>query len=158
VPRPRKRRVLTRAPRPAIYKPAGIALRDLRQVKLLPEELEALRLADLDGLTQAQAAESMGVSRSTFQRILERAHRQVAVALTERLALRIAESTHDVVASSAVPADPGNPAERSVSPSFGRGSSGNAAANDSGTSTGCSGDSGKETRSHRKGPRRRRQT
>jgi predicted DNA-binding protein (UPF0251 family) len=107
VPRPRKRRVLTRAPRPAIYKPAGIALRDLRQIKLLPEELEALRLADLDGLTQAQAAEHMCVSRSTFQRILERAHRHVALALAEGFALRIAGSTRDVVTPPATdPADP----------------------------------------------------
>ncbi len=96
MPRPRKRCVLTRVPRPAIYKPSGIALRDLRQVKLLPEELEALRLADLDGLTQAQAAERMCVSRSTFQRILERAHRHVALALTEGLALRIAGTRRDV--------------------------------------------------------------
>jgi predicted DNA-binding protein (UPF0251 family) len=88
-------------PRAAIYKPAGIALRDLRQVKLLPEELEALRLADLDGLTQAQAAQRMCVSRSTFQRILERAHRHVALALAEGLALRIAGSTLDVVTSPA---------------------------------------------------------
>ena len=95
MPRPRKRRVLTRAPHPAIYKPAGIALYLLQQVKLLPEELEALRLADLEGLIQAQAAERMCVSRSTFQRILERAHRQVALALTEGHALRIAEPTRE---------------------------------------------------------------
>ena len=104
MPRPRKRRVLTRAPRPAIYKPAGIALRDLRQVNLLPEELEALRLADLEGLTQAQAAERMCVSRSTFQRILERGHRHVALALAEGFALRIAASTRDVVTASTDPA------------------------------------------------------
>jgi len=79
-------------------------LRDLRQVHLLPEELEALRLADLDGLTQAQAAERMCVSRSTFQRILERAHRHVALALTEGLALRIAGTTRDVATASPDPA------------------------------------------------------
>ena len=120
MPRPRKRRVLTRAPRPAIYKPAGIALRDLRQVQLLPEELEALRLADLEGLTQAQAAERMCVSRSTFQRILERAHRHVALALAEGFALRIASSTRDVVTAAAdidhpaSPANPANSTERSI--------------------------------------------
>jgi predicted DNA-binding protein (UPF0251 family) len=109
VPRPRKQRVLTRATRAAIYKPAGIALRDLRQVKLLPEELEALRLADLDGLTQAQAAQRMCVSRSTFQRILERAHRHVALALAEGLALRIAGSTRDVVTAPTDLAEPATP-------------------------------------------------
>jgi uncharacterized protein len=83
VPRPRKRRVLGRHPRPAIYKPAGIPLDDLNQVRLLQDELEALRLADLEALTQHEAAEQMGISRSTFQRILSRAHRQVALALCE---------------------------------------------------------------------------
>jgi predicted DNA-binding protein (UPF0251 family) len=89
VPRPRKRRNLGRLPRPAIYKPAGIPLDGLNQVRLLQEELEALRLADLEALTQVEAAQQMGVSRSTFQRILSRAHRQVALALCEGNALQI---------------------------------------------------------------------
>jgi predicted DNA-binding protein (UPF0251 family) len=89
MPRPRKRRVLGRLPRPAIYKPAGIPLDGLNQVRLLQEELEALRLADLEALTQVEAAEHMGISRSTFQRILSRAHRQVALALCEGYALQI---------------------------------------------------------------------
>jgi predicted DNA-binding protein (UPF0251 family) len=89
MPRPRKRRILGRLPRPAIYKPAGIPLDDLNQVRLLQEELEALRLADLEALTQTAAAEQMGISRSTFQRILSRAHRQVALALSDGYALKI---------------------------------------------------------------------
>ena len=87
--RPRKRRTISRPPRPAIYKPAGVPLEGLRQILLLPEELEALRLADLEGLPQVQAAHRMSVSRSTFQRILERAHRQVALALVEGQALSL---------------------------------------------------------------------
>ena len=66
MPRPRKQRLLARGSRPDIYKPAGVPLDDLRRVLLLHEELEALRLADLEGLSQAQAAAHMGVSRSTF--------------------------------------------------------------------------------------------
>jgi predicted DNA-binding protein (UPF0251 family) len=66
-----------------------VALADLNQVLLLPEELEALRLADLQELSQEEAAMRMQVSRSTFQRILARARRQVALALVERYALRI---------------------------------------------------------------------
>lgn len=95
MPRPRKRRFFSRPTRSAIYKPAGIALQKLRQVKLRAEELEALRLSDLEGLTQAQAAERIGVSRSTFQRILQRAHRQVALALTHTRALYIEGSRVD---------------------------------------------------------------
>ena len=65
----------------------------LRQIAILPEELEALRLADLEGLPQVEAAACMGISRSTFQRILERAHRQVAWALVEGQALRLEGNT-----------------------------------------------------------------
>jgi len=96
VPRPRKRRALTREPRPAIYKPAGVPLDELHAVTLLHEELEALRLADLEGLSQTEAAEQMGVSRSTFQRIVTQARHQVALALAEGYALQIEGGTFEV--------------------------------------------------------------
>lgn len=89
MPRPRKHRVLDSHPRTAVYKPAGVPLDRLTPVSLLHEELEALRLADLEGLTQAEAADRMGVSRSTFQRILARARSQVALALSGGHALSI---------------------------------------------------------------------
>ena len=53
------------------------------------DEFEALRQADLGGLYQQQAAEQMGVSRPTFSRIIESAHRKVADALVHGKALRI---------------------------------------------------------------------
>lgn len=96
MPRPRKRRRLARQPLAAVYKPAGVPLDGLRQVALLHEEVEALRLADLEGLTQAKAAACMGVSRSTFQRIVSRARRQVALALVEGQALRIEGGTIEI--------------------------------------------------------------
>ena len=83
-------------PRPAIYKPAGVPLEGLRRVALLQEELEALRLADMEGLTQTEAAGRMDVSRSTFQRILARARRQVALALAEGQALEIEGGTFEI--------------------------------------------------------------
>lgn len=96
MPRPRKRRWIARQPRPAIYKPAGIPLDELRTVHLLQEELEALRLADLESLSQTDSAAHMGISRSTFQRILNHAHRQVALALSEGCALRIEGGSFEV--------------------------------------------------------------
>ena len=96
MPRPRKRRRISRQPRPAVYKPAGIALDGLRKVRLLQEELEALRLADLESLSQVDAADRMGVSRSTFQRILDHARRQVAMALCEGCALQIEGGSFEV--------------------------------------------------------------
>jgi predicted DNA-binding protein (UPF0251 family) len=96
MPRPRKRRALARHPRPAIYKPAGVPLDDLRRVSVLHEELEALRLADVEGMTQAEAADQMGISRSTFQRIVSRARCQVALALTGGHAIEIEGGTFEV--------------------------------------------------------------
>jgi predicted DNA-binding protein (UPF0251 family) len=96
MPRPRKQRRLGRSPRAAIYKPAGVPLDSLCRILLLHEELEALRLADLEGLTQEEAARHMGVSRSTFQRVITHARRQVALALAEGHALQIEGGTFDV--------------------------------------------------------------
>ena len=52
-----------------------------QSVVLALEEVEALRLADLETMDQDTAAGRMGVSRATFQRILRSARRQVADAL-----------------------------------------------------------------------------
>jgi len=99
VVRPRKRRIIPQQPTPAVYKPAGVPLEGLRRVRLLQEEREALRLADLEGLTQAEAAERMGVSRSTFQRIVSRGRHQVALALSGGHALQVEGGTFQVVPS-----------------------------------------------------------
>jgi len=53
------------------------------------DEFEAIRLADLDGLYQEQAADKMKVSRQTFGRIIESAHRKIATALVKGKALKI---------------------------------------------------------------------
>ncbi len=53
------------------------------------DEFEAMRLGDLEGLYQEAAAEQMKVSRPTFSRIIDSAHRKVADALVHGKALRI---------------------------------------------------------------------
>ena len=82
-----------REPIPAIFKPVGVPLRRLEAITLLHEELEALRLTDLEGRYQADAAEQMGVSRSTLQRIVSEARRKVTQALVEGAALHIEGGT-----------------------------------------------------------------
>jgi predicted DNA-binding protein (UPF0251 family) len=77
------------APATTWFKPAGVPLRELEEVTLTLDELEALRLADLEGLYQEAAAERMNVSRATFGRIVESARRKVAEALVRGRALRI---------------------------------------------------------------------
>jgi uncharacterized protein len=71
------------------FKPRAVPMSELEEVVLTMEELESLRLADLEGLYQQNCAERMGVSRATFGRVLDAAHRKVAKALVEGCALRI---------------------------------------------------------------------
>lgn len=75
------------------FKPTGIPMEDLPRISLAPDELEALKLCDYDGLFQEQAGEKMGVSRGTVQRLLASARRKVAAALVEKAALVIGESS-----------------------------------------------------------------
>jgi len=62
-------------------KPAGVPARCLETVELGLDELEAIRLADLEGLYFDAAGELMGLSRATFGRLVERARHKVADAV-----------------------------------------------------------------------------
>lgn len=75
------------------FKPAGVPLRMLEELALSLDEVEALRLADLQALHQKPAAEQMGISRATFGRIVENARRKVADALVNGKALRMGGGT-----------------------------------------------------------------
>ncbi len=87
--RPCCRRRIGCQPAASYFKPGGIPLRDLSVQTLYLDELEAIRLADLEGLYHEQGAERMGVSRATFGRILEGARRKIATVLVQGQALRI---------------------------------------------------------------------
>lgn len=87
--RPRKCRQVRCEPGATYFKPRGVPLRACGEVALAVEELEALRLKDLESLDQETAALRMGVSRPTFHRVLREAHAKVAEALVEGRALRI---------------------------------------------------------------------
>ena len=87
--RPRNCRRVGSMPGSNYFKPRGIPLSSLEEVVLSVDEFEAIRLADLEGLYQEQAAERMKVSRQTFGRIVESAHRKVAEALVEGKAMKI---------------------------------------------------------------------
>jgi predicted DNA-binding protein (UPF0251 family) len=71
------------------FKPRGIPLDMLEEVNLALDELEAVRLADLEGLYQEDAAKKMNISRQTFGNIIERAHKKIADALLNAKALKI---------------------------------------------------------------------
>ncbi len=89
MPRPKIRRCLRFKPVVKFFKPRGIPLRYLKEVRLAADELEALKLHDLDGLTHTQAAKKMKISQPTFGRILNKAYQKVAKALVKGLAIRL---------------------------------------------------------------------
>jgi len=71
------------------FKPRAVPLSILEEVDLSIDELEALRLCDLNDLEQAEAAKKMKISQSTLQRILTSARKKVAEALIEGKAIKI---------------------------------------------------------------------
>jgi predicted DNA-binding protein (UPF0251 family) len=85
------------------YKPRGIPLALLQQTTLTVDELEAIRLADLEGLYHEQAAEKMNISRQTFGRIIESAHKKIADALVNGKALAIEGGTVEFAAPGTAP-------------------------------------------------------
>lgn len=89
MPRPFCKRYVGWQPHVALFKPAGIPAEKLETAVLSLEEIEALRLADLNGQYQEAAADHMEISRATFARIVESARRKVADALVHGKALRI---------------------------------------------------------------------
>jgi predicted DNA-binding protein (UPF0251 family) len=89
MPRPRCLRRIFCLPGVTYFKPAGVPLRMLEEVVVTLDEVEALRLADLEGLYQEKAAEQMKISRPTFSRLIESAHKKVAEALVGGKALRL---------------------------------------------------------------------
>jgi predicted DNA-binding protein (UPF0251 family) len=89
VPRPFCHRRIAGQPAATVFKPAGIPTVALEEVVMTLDEFEALRLADLEQLYHEGAAEQMRISRPTFSRIIESAHRKLADALVHGKALRI---------------------------------------------------------------------
>jgi predicted DNA-binding protein (UPF0251 family)/phage FluMu protein Com len=81
MPRPCKCRLIAAPPQVSAFKPAGVPGCDLESIELGLDELEALRLADLEGLYHDAAAERMRISRATFGRLVECARHKVACAL-----------------------------------------------------------------------------
>lgn len=89
MPRPKIPRCLRFNPKVYYFKPRGIPLRMLEEITLLPDELEALKLHDVDGLEQKEAAKKMKISQPTLARILGNAYKKIAQALVYGKAIRI---------------------------------------------------------------------
>jgi predicted DNA-binding protein (UPF0251 family) len=83
-------------PQVIYFKPAGIPLAHLQEVRLLVEEAEAVRLKDLQGLEQDECAQRMNISRPTFHRVLGAARRKLADALLNGKAIRIEGGNYEM--------------------------------------------------------------
>lgn len=73
------------------FKPQGVPLCSLEEEVIHSDEASALKLYDVDGLDQTQAAKEMKVSQPTFARILKSARKKVAQSIIEGKAIRIEE-------------------------------------------------------------------
>jgi len=87
--RPKKGRCINCTPDTLYFKPRGVPLVDLEEISLNIDELEALRLADYEGLYHEEAAKQMNISRATFGRILDGARQKTAGAILHGNALKI---------------------------------------------------------------------
>ena len=89
MPRPRKCRFIKLPSNARYFKPRGIPLIDLEEIVLMPEELEALRLKEIENLSHEKCAQKMRISRSSFRRDLESAHQKITRAIMENKAIII---------------------------------------------------------------------
>jgi len=96
MPRPRKCRFIGLKPNITYFKPRGIPIRHLEEIDLTFEEVESLRLHEIDGLMEEQACKKMGVSRSTFHRILTSTQKKVALAVVKGKAIKIEGGTYQI--------------------------------------------------------------
>jgi predicted DNA-binding protein (UPF0251 family) len=89
VPRPCKHRHCRAFEGDRVFKPRSIPMTQLQTIALQLAELEAMRLCDLENLTQEAAGERMGISRGTVQRLVTSGRSKVVRALVEGTALVI---------------------------------------------------------------------
>lgn len=93
MPRPVKWRKVEFIPEDTYFLPCSKGscsrFKDISEVQLKIEELEAMRLRDIQELSQEECAEKMEISRQTFQNIIEKARKKVTLALTEGKAISV---------------------------------------------------------------------
>jgi predicted DNA-binding protein (UPF0251 family) len=89
MPRPTKWRRVGSVPEITFFKPAGVPLHLLEEIRLSIEEAEAIRLKDMESLEQEECAQRMQISRPTFHRVLGAARKKLADALLNGKAIRI---------------------------------------------------------------------
>ena len=87
--RKRKRRNIDTDHSHLSFKPCGLRKDTLETVIIYEDEIEAIRLADLESLYQQACADKMHISRTTFSRLVESARKKIADALINQKAIRV---------------------------------------------------------------------
>jgi predicted DNA-binding protein (UPF0251 family) len=95
--RPRRCRRVGFEPNVTYFKPAGIRMIDLEESILTVDEFEAVRLKDLEGLEQEDAAKKMNISQPTFHRLLLSARKNIADAIVNGKAIKIEGGVYKMV-------------------------------------------------------------
>lgn len=128
MPRPRLHRRIRFWPGVTHFKPAGIRLAEINEVVLSMGEFEAIRLCDLEEISQKDAAKKMNVSQPTLQRTLASARKKIADALANGKSIRIEGGEYKMVA----PRGQGRGLRRGMDAGMGKGRMGGVAAGPSG--------------------------
>jgi predicted DNA-binding protein (UPF0251 family) len=123
MPRPRRCRRVGFYPDITYFKPAGIRKRDLEESTLTVAEFEAIRLKDLLGLEQTEAANQMNISQPTFHRLVRLARKKIADAIVNGKAIKIEGGAFRMANARPVPRGRGmgygGPASTCICPSCG---------------------------------------
>jgi predicted DNA-binding protein (UPF0251 family) len=93
MPKAKKPRICRKFEGLRVFIPCGMPREEVRYHRLAFDELEAFCLCDLEGMTQEEAGERMGISRGTVQRLVSDARRTVAMALLHSHALVLGRDT-----------------------------------------------------------------
>ena len=89
MPRLQKERLIESLPPVGAFLPQTQALNVASEITLTLDEMESIRLVDLEHLSQADAAEQMAISAPTLNRILMTAHEKIAAALWRGAIIKI---------------------------------------------------------------------
>jgi len=95
--RPQKDRRVAFNPAISYFKPRGIPMLQLEEVRLTVDELEAIRPSDLLGMSHEEAGHCMLVSRATFGRIIQNGRRAIADALINAKAINVEGGNYRIV-------------------------------------------------------------
>lgn len=95
-PRKAKCRLIEKEFQKHFFKPRGVPLRDLQKTTIGHDELEAVRLVDVEHRSQEEAANQMEISSSTLQRIIQSAREKIGKAIIQGYAIEIDGGTYDL--------------------------------------------------------------